>query len=79
MTAAQVQAIQLAVGSLLVLLAYLLRRVVKQLVLGAPAVAPPEQRIKDAMHHVAGKAAAIRVLEQLDVSGSRQESPPSSS
>lgn len=79
MTADQAQAVQLAVVSLVMLVAYLLRRIVKRLVCGAPAVVNSEQKIEDAARRVASKAAAIRVLEQLDVSGSQQEAPPSNS
>jgi hypothetical protein len=65
--------------ALLALVAYLMGQLVKLLVRGGSAVAGAEQKGEEAARRVAGKAAAIRVLEQLDVSGSRQGSPPSSS
>lgn len=64
---------------LLLLVVALLATLAKRLVCGAPAVAGAERPEQVAAQRVACKAAAIRVLEQLDVSGSQGRAPPSSS
>ncbi len=65
--------------ALLGLFAALLGLLLKWVVCGRAAVAPAELKGDEAAMRVASKAAAIRVLEQLDVSRSGQGAPPSCS